>query len=249
MIVHEGYRLKWKGWIWVSFEKMQMQEDSTLPFYLARWYSCKMPTPPTFLHAGPAVLRVVMHFCSTFAKSWRWHLEEVTAHFISDYKFVTHQNHQNWVFTSQHSLNCNSGSKKRVHPIYLGSHWVDAKMHHNEMVTSQHTINWFVCSRYGVFQMLNLSFGTVWKHTQGNIWLMDSLWHGQRGGPAPIMRSLITLFFVTPPFSQSCMISLWLFLTISSLLFSSSSLSLKSTILHLKNVLSHISEITHLIIS
>ena len=31
----------------------------------------------------------------------------------------------------------------------FGSHWVDAKMHHNEMVTSQHTINWFVCMQHG----------------------------------------------------------------------------------------------------
>ena len=51
----------------------------------------------------------------------------------------------------------------------------------------------------------------VKTHTECNSWLMDSLWHGQCGGPAPIMRSLIKLFFVTPPFSQSSMISLWLF--------------------------------------
>ena len=145
--------------------------------------------------------------------------------------------------------------------LWVHTGWVDAKMHHNEMVTSQHTINWFVCIQHGRYiqltiqllfnwlrlrtvdfsgcvkrhkvtlmydivvrteafhkqegflQMLDQSFRRiVWKQTQQcNSWLMDSLWHGQRGGPPAIMRSLISVLSDAAFFTILCMISLWLF--------------------------------------
>ena len=145
--------------------------------------------------------------------------------------------------------------------LWVHTGWVDAKMHHNEMVTSQHTINWFVCIQHGRYiqltiqwlfnwlrlrtvdfsgrvkrhkvtlmydivvrteafhkqegflQMLDQSFRRiVWKQTQQcNSWLMDSLWHGQRFGPPPIMRSLISVLCDAAFFTILCMISLWLF--------------------------------------
>ena len=113
-------------------------------------------------------------------------LEKVTAYFTSDYtKYKKMQGH-------------------RIHMNHSKMKWSQV----NKRTHKQHDAStdlWRLKKDPVDFQ------DRVKTHTECNSWLMDSLWHGQCGGPAPIMRSLIKLFFVTPPFSQSSMISLWLF--------------------------------------
>ena len=115
----------------------------------------------------PTVL-VLMHF-GAIAKSWRWHFREGDS--------ILHI----WL--------------RQVHEDASTSESHESQQ--NKTVTSQQ--NTHISNMIHPSDLWRLKKGPVdfqdrvKTHTECNSWLMDSLWHGQCGGPAPIMRSLITV--------------------------------------------------------